>query len=136
MEQIYSQVDPTVLLHQINRLDDIVKGTTDLSDPKEFLQIRALRVGAGRAFDPHKHIWKNGGEKMITQESWIVIKGRIRGVFYDTDDQVVKEVILNPGDCAITFRGGHSFTSLEDDTILYEIKSGPYQGRENDKVDI
>ena len=34
----------------------------------------------------------------------------------------------------MTFQGGHTYEILEDDTIVYEYKTGPYKGQENDKV--
>jgi len=136
MKKIYSTIDPSLLLHQIVRLADITNEQHELSNPKEFLQIRAMNLGRNRTFAAHKHIWKNGVDKMITQESWIIIKGQVRGVFYDTDHQIIADEVLEPGDCAITFQGGHGLTSLADNTIMYEIKTGPYQGREKDKTDI
>jgi hypothetical protein len=33
---------------------------------------------------------------------------------------------LSQGDAVITLRGGHNYLSLEDGTIAYEVKSGPY----------
>jgi hypothetical protein len=39
-----------------------------------------------------------------------------------------------PGDCSITFFGGHNYLSLEPDTCVVEAKSGPYFGQEKDKV--
>ena len=46
--------------------------------------------------------------------------------------QITKE-ILEQGDCSITFRGGHNYLCIEDDSIVYEYKTGPYKGVENDK---
>ena len=34
----------------------------------------------------------------------------------------------------MTFRGGHTYTLLEDDTIVREYKTGPYKGIDMDKV--
>lgn len=136
MKKIYSKVDPSLLLHQINRLEDITEGKRNLSDPKEFLQICTMNLEKGRAFHSHKHIWKDGEKSVIAQESWIVIRGKVKGIFYDIDDTIIEEEILNPGDCSITFQGGHNLISLDENTILYEIKTGPYKGRENDKIDI
>ena len=41
---------------------------------------------------------------------------------------------MTSGDCIAIFNGGHSLKCLTDDTILYEIKTGPYFGAEKDKV--
>ena len=36
-------------------------------------------------------------------------------------------------DISITFYGGHNYVSLEDDTRVYEYKTGPYMGQARDK---
>jgi hypothetical protein len=87
----------------------------------------------GQTFKAHKHITLVK-ETNIAQESWIVIKGSVKCVFYDLDDTIIAEPILYPGDCSMTFRGGHNYLILEDDTIVYEYKTGPYLGQELDKV--
>ena len=33
----------------------------------------------------------------------------------------------------MTFQGGHTYEILEEDTIVYEYKTGPYKGQANDK---
>ena len=42
--------------------------------------------------------------------------------------------MIKQGDCSMTFEGGHTYTILEDDTVVYEYKTGPYQGQKMDKV--
>ena len=70
---------------------------------------------------------------MIAQESWVVIKGAVIVKMYDLDDALIATPILKAGDCSMTFQGGHTYEILEDDTIVYEYKTGPYKGQENDK---
>lgn len=132
MEKIYSKVEPGLLLHLINRLKDI-EGRKDIVPVEEFLQLATLKMQAGKTFKPHKHIHLTK-ESHITQESWIVIKGSVKCILYDLDDTIIEEPILYPGDCSMTFRGGHNYLILEDDTIVYEYKTGPYLGIELDKV--
>ena len=85
-------------------------------------------------FKPHKHIYKQGEKEVIAQESWVIIKGKVKVIMYDLDDTIIHEPILNAGDTSITFRGGHNYLALEEDTIVYEYKTGPYKGQENDKI--
>ena len=87
----------------------------------------------GKTFRPHKHITQHR-QTDITQESWIVIQGRVKAILYDIDDTIIREPILEVGDCSMTFRGGHNYLCLEDDSIVYEYKTGPYTGQENDKT--
>ncbi len=132
MEKIYSKVKPEKLLHMIYRLSEI-KERTNISPDNEYLQLASLKMKKGTTFKPHKHIIH---EKVtdIAQESWVVIKGSVKCIFYDLDDTIIAEPILYPGDCSLTFRGGHNYLILEDDTIVYEYKTGPYLGQELDKT--
>jgi len=41
---------------------------------------------------------------------------------------------LRPGDASFTLYGGHTYEILEDDTIVYEYKTGPYEGQKLDKT--
>ena len=58
----------------------------------------------------------------------------IQALGLNLDDTIIAEPVLMPGDCSMTFRGGHNYLILEDDTIVYEYKTGPYLGQEFDKV--
>lgn len=131
MEKIYSKVQPDVLLHLINRLDEI-EGRNDVAPVEEFLQLATLKMHKGQTFKAHKHITLVK-ETNIAQESWIVVRGSVKCIFYDLDDTIIAEPILKPGDCSMTFRGGHNYLILEDDTIVYEYKTGPYLGQQLDK---
>lgn len=138
MEIICSKLDPKKILHIVHRASEfynIQNGKrTDIVDEKEFIQLSALKMKKGQTFKPHQHIWRDGEEKTIAQESWVVIKGSVKCSFYDTDGTLISEPILNIGDCSITLAGGHTYSILEDDTLVYEYKTGPYKGPENDKI--
>ena len=133
MEKIYSKIKPEVLLHVINREEDITTQRYDLSPEEEGLQVACFLMNKNDTFKSHKHI-KQIRTTDITQESWIVIKGAVKVVLYDLDDKIIKDDVLKSGDCLITFRGGHRLIILEDDTIVYEYKTGPYQGPEKDRI--
>ena len=132
MEKIYSKIKPHTLLHIIYRLTD-VDGRTNVVPDDEFLQLASIRMKKGQTFQAHKHIIH---EKVtnIAQESWLVVRGSVKCILYDLNDKIIAEPILNPGDCSLTFRGGHNYYILEDDTIVYEYKTGPYLGQELDKT--
>ena len=133
MKEIYSH---NKLLHIVCRADEIQKeGRIDLVSDNEFIQCAALSMQKGKTFRPHKHFYKESvTDTVIAQESWVVISGKVKVFFYDLDDTVIEEVILGPGDISITLRGGHTYEILEDNTVVYEYKTGPYTGQENDKV--
>ena len=132
MRYIYSKVNPEVLLHIINRQSEITKQRTDIVPNTEFLQLSCFELEKNKTFRPHKHI-ENIRTTTITQESWIIIKGKIKAILYDLDDTILEEVELMPGDCSVTLLGGHNYLSLEDGTLVYEYKTGPYFGIDKDK---
>ena len=132
MEKIYSRTQPDILLHIIYRFDEI-SGRLNISPDEEFLQLASLKMMKGQTFKAHKHIF-NEKVTNIAQESWVVIKGSVKCILYDLNDVIIAEPVLMPGDCSLTFRGGHNYLILEDDTIVYEYKTGPYLGQEMDKV--
>ena len=134
MKKIYSKVEPNKLLHIIVRKDDLVKGRTEVVSEEHFIQCALLNMEKDKTFKPHKHIWKNRKRDVIAQESWIVVQGKVKCTFFDIDDNIIAEPILEPGDASFTLEGGHTYTILEDDTLVYEYKTGPYEGQENDKV--
>jgi len=134
MEQIYSKADPKILCHQVIRLDDI-QDRHNVSSDDQFLQLATLRMPAGHTFRAHKHIYRPTPiTEIIAQESWVVIQGRVQVMFYDTDGSPLQTTVLNAGDASMTFRGGHNYLILKDDTVVYEYKTGPYQGQALDKV--
>ena len=134
MEKIYSKIEEGKLLHIINRLDEI-NGRTEVVPENNFIQCATLKMENGKTFLAHKHITKDRHyPKQIAQESWIVIKGRVKCIFYDIDDTIIATPILNAGDASFTLYGGHTYEILEDDTIVYEYKTGPYEGQSLDKT--
>ncbi len=141
MRKIYSKTSPEVLLHIVHRLRDIESvptkdglARTNVAPDEEFLQLATLRMDKGKTFKPHKHIFKDGEKSVIAQESWMVARGKVKAFLYDLNDEVMEEVVLEAGDCSMTFRGGHTYEILEDNTIVYEYKTGPYKGIEADKT--
>jgi cupin fold WbuC family metalloprotein len=137
MEKIYSKIEPDRLLHIVRRLSDIEEQDkrVDIVPEENFIQCSTLKLENGTTFRPHKHIFKERTyEKQIAQESWIVIRGSVKCIFYDIDDTIIAEPILNVGDASFTLGGGHNYLILEDDTIVYEYKTGPYEGQEFDKT--
>lgn len=133
IEKIYSKIDSSVLLHIVNRKSSIVNAREDMCPPEQYIQVAKMKIEKGKTFRAHKHI-EQIRTTNIAQESWIVVSGLVKAYLYDLDDTLIKEVILEPGDCSITFMGGHTYESMAEDTLVYEYKTGPYQGVEKDKV--
>ena len=134
MEKIYSKVDPSKLLHLIVRKEEITPGRQDIVPEENFIQCSILNMEKGKTFRPHKHIWKERTRNVIAQESWIVIQGSVKCIFYDIDNTIIAEPILYQGDASFTLEGGHNYLILEDNTLVYEYKTGPYEGQALDKT--
>jgi hypothetical protein len=123
---------PDKLMHIVCRGEELTSKRTNISNPAEFLQVAGLKLTAGDKFRPHKHI---PIQKIttITQESWVVIRGVVVAFLFDLDDSLLAEVTLNAGDISVTFYGGHTY-QCDEDALVYEFKTGPYLGIEQDKV--
>ena len=134
MIKILSNVEKNKILHIIFRKEDFKEGRSDVINPDNFLQCAVLNLKKNTTFRPHRHIWKERNEKVIAQESWVVIQGSVKCIFYDLDNTVLEEVVLNAGDASFTLEGGHNYFILEDNTLVYEYKTGPYNGQEFDKT--
>ena len=134
MDKYYSKKDPNKLLHVVVRKEDLKPGRKDIISEEHFIQCSHLNMEKGKTFRPHRHIWKNRIRDVIAQESWVVIQGKVQCIFYDLDNTILVKPILEPGDASFTLEGGHTYEILEDNTLVYEYKTGPYEGQELDKV--
>jgi hypothetical protein len=135
MEKFYSKVQDGLLLHIVYRLTDFRNGRFNIVDPDQFIQCSALKFNKGKTFQPHKHIIREVTDKdRIAQESWVVLNGSVRCTFYDIDDTIIAEPILLAGDASFTLYGGHTYTILENNTRVLEMKTGRYYGQELDKT--
>ena len=63
-------------------------------------------------------------------ESCVVLKGRVGVVIYDDCGQVMERRLVGVGAdaCGFDIEAGiwHGLVVLEDDTVLFEVKQGPY----------
>jgi hypothetical protein len=63
-----------------------------------------------------------------------VIRGQVAVDYYNDAGEFLATENLQAGDVTITFRGGHGYRTLTSDALVYEFKSGPYEGLEIDKA--
>ena len=131
--KIYSKVEPDKILLSMIRFDEIKDVRNDISPDEEFIQASGRILYSDFKVKAHKHNIQMR-KTSLTQEAWVVLKGKIKAKFYDLDDKLIFETILKDGDCISIFRGGHSLEVLQDKTIFYEFKNGPYNGVAKDKV--
>ena len=132
MKKIFSKIKKKKLLH-LTFSPTKKNQRINISPEGEFMQLCYLNLNKKNKFLPHKHFWKpNNKKKIIVQESWLLIKGSAKVLFYDLDDKFLTTKTLKPGDVSITFAGGHKLDILKNDTIIYEHKNGPYEGQQKD----
>jgi len=130
--EIFSKVNNELLL-TINRKSEITENRIDICSDDKYLQISTKKLNRNLSFKAHKHLPLQRTSD-ITQEAWIVLEGKIKASFYDLDNSLIYETDLIAGDCAVVFKAGHSFEVIYDNTILYEVKNGPYYGQQKDKI--
>ena len=108
--------------------------TTDVefvTDPANSQQLGVLFHKGGDTIASHVH---RPQERIIydTQETLIIRKGKVRVNFYSDQQDFLQARVLTSGDIVLLISGGHGFEMIED-TMMVEIKQGPYIG-DKDKV--
>jgi oxalate decarboxylase/phosphoglucose isomerase-like protein (cupin superfamily) len=100
--------------------------TTFLTPDEAVQQVGFVVHPSGAEVKRHYHL---PIERTIvgTPEVLVVRSGRCEMDVYDDDQQLVATHELRTGDVMVMVGGGHGFRMLED-TVLLEVKQGPYYG--------
>lgn len=119
------------ILAMIIKNDYFCDGINFITPSDYSQQMAYMHHEKGHIIAPHIH---NEVKREIyyTKEVLIIKKGKIRCDFYSDNKEYLKSIILNEGDIILLVSGGHGFVCLEE-TIMIEIKQGPYAG-EGDKT--
>lgn len=130
VHEVRSKIDGS-LLHIFYKPDGLKR--QNLCSDDQLLQGAEINLNDGDTFKAHKHL---PTERITvgTQETWVVVRGKVMAYYYDLDDKPLWFAVLSSGDVTMTFAGGHNYQCLEDGTLVYEFKNGPYLGIEKDKV--
>lgn len=93
------------------------------------LQMGMIVYGKDQAIIPHSHL---PFERKIfgTNECIIVRKGKCLLDLYDKRKKLAVTKELNEGDIVLLIGGSHGFR-MNEDTVLFEVKQGPYAGEED-----
>jgi mannose-6-phosphate isomerase-like protein (cupin superfamily) len=136
VEKVYSLVTNEVL-HEIYRRSDLQHQSSErvnLGSESDFLQAAAMRIQDKKSFRAHTHLTRSRTiPNLKAHESWVVVSGRVTVHYFDVDDSHLGDFTLMDGDLTITYSGGHGYTVLDENTLVYEFKSGPYEGQAIDK---
>lgn len=89
-------------------------------------QMGMIVYPAGGEIIPHVHLPVTRTVEG-TSECLVVRKGRCEVDFYDSARRFLTTRTLKEGDILLLLGGGHGFRMLED-TILLEVKQGPFMG--------
>ena len=113
-------------LSYIIRAEMAPEKTTFLTPSELNLQVGFVVYPAGGEVARHLH---RPLERHIvgTSELLVVKEGRCQMDIYDDDRRLVTTRELRKGDIMLMVGGGHGFRMLED-TVLLEVKQGPYTG--------
>ena len=107
------------------------EATTFVTEPELGLQVGLVIHPAGGDVAPHTHRPADRGTNR-TNEVLVVKRGRCIVDIFNDDRTLVASPELGPGDLIIVTGGGQAYRILED-TVLLEVKQGPYLGPD-DKV--
>lgn len=125
-QQIHSKLYPQMLLASVLTPNDS-NTRTDAAGSDEILQASLLKLPQGRTIAPHRHLLQFRNTQG-TCEAWIVVSGQLQAQVFDIDNSLVTAMELSAGDCMVLYRGGHNFSVMSKDAVIYEIKNGPYHG--------
>ena len=93
-------------------------------------QLGIMKCLKGKVIQSHIH--KPIKREVIgTSEAIFVCSGKVEVYLFDSKKEKIATRILSGGDAIFLINGGHGFKMLVD-SVLLEIKQGPYLG-ENDK---
>ncbi|HWP46805.1 MAG TPA: hypothetical protein VNM22_06545 [Candidatus Limnocylindrales bacterium] len=112
--------------------DTRVEKTTFFSPPESSFQFGLLAHEAGFIEPPHYH-------KPISrqihdlQQMFVVQRGVVAVQLYSDDGDLLREIILHPGDAIVLVHGVHAIRVIEDMQCI-SVKQGPFLGTEHDKV--
>lgn len=102
--------------------------TSFVTPPEQSFQVGLVVYPEGGEIRSHFHR-KIERSLSNTSEVLVVREGRCEIDIFDNQQELVATMELQTGDVMVMVSGGHGFRMLED-TVMLEIKQGPYLGIE------
>jgi len=105
--------------------------TEFITDGKSVQQVGFIVYKSGEEIKRHLH---KPLKRTIynTPETLFVKEGAIEYEIFNNSKKFISKGQLNQGDIIILLDGGHGFKTIKD-TVLFEIKQGPFMGDGKDK---
>ena len=108
------------------------EGLNFFSEDQHSLQLGIHNVKKGKRYKAHISLPFEKLENFKSNKIYFVKKGKVGIDIYNNKEEKVDYCTLTQGDLIIFISGGHGVDIL-DDTYMFEIKQGPYRGREIEK---
>lgn len=121
-----------VVYARLVSVGDWKSGLNFFSKDSESIQVGAWHYDAGTELKRHIH---NEVPRQIarTQEVLIIQKGSVEAIIYDLEEHEIGKLVATAGDILILLDSGHGYRILENNTMVIEVKNGPYPGAEVDR---
>ena len=112
---------------------------------RKHIQVAKDKWAKNEGLPPHEHVSRPGYYQYMINNNYpdlhidefiYVIYGQLLVKIYDIDDSLIQEELLFENDFFIYWAGGAGVKALIDDTRVFVVKPGPYEGPEMDKRDI
>ena len=132
---MFTEVDgKEIKLAEFYNMNASPKGLKFRTQNDDFIQAASFNYDKGHIMRPHRHIERTPPEFFRTEEVLLVWRGRVKCTIYDIDGFTREPEIMEAGDYVIIYHGGVSYEVLEDNTIMLEVKSGPFTTSEEDRI--
>ena len=117
---------------EVIRADVRVEKTRFFSPAESSFQFGLLAHEAGYQEPAHYH---QEFERTVSdlQQMFVVQRGVVGVQLFDDTGELLKEVLLNPGDAIVLIHGAHAIRVIEDMQCI-SVKQGPFLGDAYDKV--
>jgi hypothetical protein len=112
--------------------DTRVEKTTFFSPPESSFQFGLLAHKAGFVEPPHYH---KPATRTINdlQQMFVVQRGVVVIELYSDNGELLREIVMHPGDAIALIHGVHAIRVIEDMQCI-SVKQGPFLGTEYDKI--
>jgi len=130
MREIKLNGETVAILH---KFDEWKQGLDFITPHETFIQAGTWWYPKGKDLRCHEHLI-NERVAQRTQETIVIISGKLRLDLYDKSKKIFHQEDLAAGDMAVILNVGHGYHILEDNTRVVEAKNGPFISVEKDKM--
>lgn len=124
INKVFDKNDLLAIFFPGNMDEEGIQFFTDSQNP---LQIGMHNRKKGLSLKPHIHKLSGPLEIKSVQEILLVLKGKIRVNIFSMKSELLASRMLSVGESVLLISGGHGVDFIED-SIVYEVKQGPYPG--------